>query len=99
MPRRSPPVRAPSPETRPLNKLLACLPEADFTRLRPHLRTLPAKAKQVFHVANQPIRDVYFPNGGVASVTMAMNDGQRWRSRRSAMKASSGSPPSMGPGS
>ena len=76
MPRRLPPVRPPSPETRPLNKLLACLPDADFNRLRPHLRTLPAKAKQVFHVANQPIRDLYFPNGGVASVTMAMNDGQ-----------------------
>jgi hypothetical protein len=66
----------PSPaDQRPKNKLLGCLPAEDFERIRPHLRTLPIKTKQVFHPLNEPIRDVIFPNGGVASVTAVMRDG------------------------
>jgi CRP-like cAMP-binding protein len=61
--------------SRPKNRLLACLPDADFEQLRPHLRTIPIKGKHVFHRQGQPIREVYFLNGGVASMTMAMHDG------------------------
>ena len=32
-------------------------------------------AKQVLHPRNEPIREVFFPNGGVASVTTVMRDG------------------------
>ena len=49
MAKRAKPVRASPPDTRPKNKLLACLPRADFERLRPHLKTIPVKVKQVFH--------------------------------------------------
>ena len=62
-------------DPRPRNKLLACLPRADYQRLRPHLRTIPVKAKHTFHVAHEPIREVFFPNGGVASMTSVMQNG------------------------
>jgi CRP-like cAMP-binding protein len=75
MAKRAKPVRASPPDTRPKNKLLACLPRADFERLRPHLKTIPVKVKQVFHAAHEPIREVFFPNGGVASITTVMKDG------------------------
>ena len=76
MPTRPRTVRPPPPiANRPKNKLLASLPRAEFQRLQPHLRTVPTTVKQVLHPANVPIRDIYFPNDGVASVTAMMNDG------------------------
>jgi CRP-like cAMP-binding protein len=68
-------VRPSLDSARPKNRLLACLPPADFQRLRPHLKTRPVTVKQVFHPLNQPVREVIFPNGGVASVTTVMKDG------------------------
>lgn len=68
-------VRPPPGDVRPKNKLLARLPRADFQRLRPHLRTIPVKVKQIFHPANEPLREVFFPNGGVASITTVMQNG------------------------
>jgi hypothetical protein len=68
-------IRPPPLDPRPKNKLLARLPDADFERLRPHLRTIPTRHKQVFHPANTLVREVFFPNGGVASMTAVMNDG------------------------
>jgi hypothetical protein len=70
MPKRLKPVRPPPNERRPKNKLLAGLPDADFQALRPHLRTVPITLKQVLHPRNEPVRQVYFLNGGVASMTM-----------------------------
>jgi CRP-like cAMP-binding protein len=68
-------VRPPTDDARPKNRLLARLPPVDFQRLRPHLKTRLVAVGQVFHRLNQPVRDVFFPNGGVASVTAVMNDG------------------------
>jgi CRP-like cAMP-binding protein len=68
-------VRPPPDDVRPKNRLLACLPPPDFQHLRPHLKTLPVVVKQVFHRLDKPVREVFFPNGGVASVTAAMKDG------------------------
>jgi CRP-like cAMP-binding protein len=75
MPKRAKVVRPPPSVPRPKNRLLASLPADDFERLRPHLRTGPTKAKQVFHAINEPIREVVFLNGGVASLTAMMRDG------------------------
>jgi hypothetical protein len=69
------PVRPPPNDSRPKNRLLACLPRADFERVRPHLKTLPVALKQVFHPFNEPVHEVFFPNGGVASVTTVMKNG------------------------
>jgi hypothetical protein len=68
-------ARPPPTDSRPANRLLACLPAADFLRLHPHLHIRPVTAKQIFHPLNSRISEVFFPNGGVASVTMGMKNG------------------------
>jgi len=75
MPKRVPPVRPPPADGRPKNKLLAGLPKEDFERLQPHLSTRKTQVRQVLHRRNEPVREVFFPNGGVASITTVMRDG------------------------
>lgn len=71
------PERPPPPLMgRPKNRLLAALPADDFRRLHPHLTTIPVRSKHVFHKQGEPIRHVYFPNGGVCSVTAALSSGE-----------------------
>jgi YD repeat-containing protein len=60
---------------RPKNRLLAALPATDFRRLAPRLTTVSIRTKQVLHPRGQPHRYVYFPNGGVVSITTALSDG------------------------
>jgi CRP-like cAMP-binding protein len=55
--------------------LLAGLPANDFRRLAPHLKTVPIHTKQVLCAGGEPLRHVYFPNGGVVSITTALSDG------------------------
>jgi CRP-like cAMP-binding protein len=70
------PVRPPPvPDRRPKNRLLAALPTEDFRRLAPHLKTVPIRLKQVLHKNGEVLRAVYFPNGGVASITTMLVDG------------------------
>jgi CRP-like cAMP-binding protein len=68
---------APRPllKDRPENSLLRALPDPDFSRLRPDLKTVPTSVKHVFHKQSRRIDYVYFPNGGVTSVTVALSDG------------------------
>jgi CRP-like cAMP-binding protein len=68
------PVRPP-PAGRPKNRLLAALPDEDFQRVRPHLTTVPLTVKDTLLKRRAPIRYVYFPNGGVCSVTAMMKNG------------------------
>jgi CRP-like cAMP-binding protein len=65
----------PSVETRPGNRLLAALSDEDFLRIRPDLKTVPVRAKQVLHKQGERLEHVYFPNGGVCSVTTVLSDG------------------------
>ena len=51
------------------------MPDEDFRRIRRHLKTVPLSAKQVLLKRGAPIRHVYFPNGGVCSVTAMMKTG------------------------
>jgi CRP-like cAMP-binding protein len=55
--------------------LLASLPAEDFQRILPDLTTVPLTAKQVLLKRGEPIRHVFFPNGGMCSVTSMMKDG------------------------
>jgi CRP-like cAMP-binding protein len=64
-----------APAERPRNRLLAALPTDDFRRLVPCLKTVPIRVKQVLLKCGEPLRDVYFPNGGVASITTTLLDG------------------------
>jgi CRP-like cAMP-binding protein len=70
-----PAVRPPPTDGRPKNRLLATLPDEDFRRIRPHLKTIPLTAKQVLLKRGDPIRHVFFPNGGMCSVTSMMKNG------------------------
>ena len=71
-----PDMRAPSTTLqRPLNRILGRLPEEDFDRLRLHVTDVPVHRGQIFHRRGETVTDVYFPNGGVASVTIATRDG------------------------
>lgn len=67
--------RPPPVDRRPGNRLLASLPGDEFERLRPDLRTVAIRAKQVLLPVNEIIDDVIFLNGGVASLTTVMQDG------------------------
>jgi CRP-like cAMP-binding protein len=60
---------------RPKNKLLLALPATEFERLKPHLKTVLTRAKQVFYKNGEPLAYVYFPNGGVVSITTVLSDG------------------------
>ena len=67
--------RPPPTDGRPKNRLLAALPPDDFHRLRPYLKTVPIRVKQVLHKNGEPFHEVYFLNGGVASITTVLRDG------------------------
>jgi CRP-like cAMP-binding protein len=62
--------------TRPRNHLLARLSPEEFARIQPHLSTVPMKRDHRFHHRSGPIDRVYFPNGGVVSVTVGSGAGQ-----------------------
>ena len=74
-PRKQSSVTGSSSEPRPRNQLLSALPDEDFLRIRPDLKIVPIRAKQVLHKQGERIEHVYFPNGGVCSVTTVLSDG------------------------
>jgi CRP-like cAMP-binding protein len=60
---------------RPRNRLLGALPAADYDRLVPDLTAVAPRPPQILQYAGEPIRYVYFPNGGVFSVMTLLPDG------------------------
>ena len=62
--------------TRLQNRLLAALPAGDYSRIQPHLRMTTAVVGRTLQEHRAPVKDVYFPNGGVFSVTNEMRDGE-----------------------
>ena len=60
----------------PGNRLLAMLPPSDRERLVLRGRRLSLARKQILHKAGERIDEVYFPNGGVCSMTTVMSDGR-----------------------
>jgi CRP-like cAMP-binding protein len=57
------------------NRLLEMMPPSDLARLRPHLHKVTLEYRMELCEANEPIRDVYFPISGVASLVNFMADG------------------------
>ena len=57
------------------NRLLAALPTVDYERIAPHLRLQSTAVGVTLHEQGRRISDVYFPNGGVFSITNRMRDG------------------------
>jgi len=68
---------APSQDRGITNRLLNALPDEDYQRLLPHMKTVPLTVAQVLHQRERPMRYVYFPNDGVCSFTTVMRDGTR----------------------
>ena len=57
------------------NQLLAALPALNYRRLTTHLRMMKVKSGETLQQHGARITRVYFPNGGVFSVTTQMRDG------------------------
>ena len=57
------------------NRLLGALPLRDYARIQKHLQMHSFGVGETLHERGSPVTDVYFPNGGVFSVTNQMNDG------------------------
>src|SRR4030095_855723 len=65
------------PDGTPLqNQLLGALPAADDERIAQHLRLQSTVVGATLHEGGRRIDDVYFPNGGVFSITNRMRDGE-----------------------
>ena len=65
-----------NPEGKPVrNFLLLSIPDDEYQMLRPHLEFVELRCRTSLHEPNQQIGYVYFPNGGVVSIVVAMADG------------------------
>jgi hypothetical protein len=58
------------------NRLLTALPETIYGPVSSAIRMTRVELGQVLHDDGVKVRDVYFPNGGVYSVTNQMRDGR-----------------------
>lgn len=58
------------------NLLLAALPEEERARLMPLLRPVTLESGANLLTSGEPIANVYFPLGGVCSLTVTMEDGR-----------------------
>ncbi|MGP1375240.1 MAG: Crp/Fnr family transcriptional regulator [Almyronema sp.] len=58
-----------------LNRLLLALPEADYQRLVPHLRTVQFSLGQILYEPTEPVATVYFPNQAMVSLVQIMENG------------------------
>jgi CRP-like cAMP-binding protein len=71
-----PRVVAESRVERSTNRLLASLPEADYMRLRPALRTVRTRAGEILAGLRVPNPEVFFPGGGVCVIGAVTGDGR-----------------------
>jgi CRP-like cAMP-binding protein len=56
------------------NHLLAALPGKEYKRLLPHLESIPLPFMEVIYEGGEPIEHVYFPNEGLISLLVVMED-------------------------
>jgi hypothetical protein len=76
---RSPSERRLPDGTRLHNRLLAALPRAEYERILRYVTMTAVTTGHTLHAHSARIKDVYFPNGGVFSVTNEMRNGPWWR--------------------
>jgi CRP-like cAMP-binding protein len=62
---RPPPIR---------NQLLAALPAKEYKRLLPHLESVPLPFMEVLYESGDPIKHVYFPDDGLISLLVVMDN-------------------------
>jgi len=63
-------------DARPVNSLLASLPDAEYQRLAVHLKPATLKQGEVLHEADSPAQYVYFLDEGVASLSVSSEEGK-----------------------
>ena len=69
--------RPPPADSRPLNHLLRALPAADLRRLMPDMETIAVRPRHVLYRSGERLKHVFFPNGGVFSITTVLPDGSQ----------------------
>ncbi|MBE9117020.1 Crp/Fnr family transcriptional regulator [Lusitaniella coriacea LEGE 07157] len=60
---------------RPDNQILSALPQSEFQRLAPYLKTIAVASGDILYEPYEPIREVYFPDGAMISLVSIMEDG------------------------
>ena len=58
------------------NRILQELPESEYRTIRPALEFVAAPRGKYLYEQNQPIESVYFPNNGLVSLVITMQDGK-----------------------
>lgn len=58
------------------NRLLAALPPEEYRRLKPSLTLTTLEQHKLLEDGAEPITHIYFPRGGVCSLTATMSDGR-----------------------
>lgn len=60
---------------RPVNQILAALPQPEYSRLAPYLQPVSLTVGTVLHNPGQTITEVYFPEQAMVSLVSIMSDG------------------------
>jgi hypothetical protein len=68
--------RTTSAGNRVSNKILLWIPEEEYRLICPHLEFLTMPHHLSLYEPNQPLEFVYFPNKGMVSLVIAMEDGR-----------------------
>ena len=64
-----------SPDGKPvINKILLSLPDSEYRLIRPELEFLKLQHHRILYESNRRIEFVYFPNRGLISLVVAMED-------------------------
>jgi len=58
------------------NKVLLSIPDSEYRAIRPHLEFLSMPHHLSLYEPNHPLEFVYFPNAGMVSLVIAMEDGR-----------------------
>ena len=60
---------------RPINQLLAALPEAEYQRIASHLKPVDLTSGEILLEPNEPVQKIYFPQRAMISLVSIMMDG------------------------
>ena len=62
-------------DERPINKILAALPESEYQAIAPHLKPVDLTSGEIISEPNQSITEIYFPQRAMISLVSIMMDG------------------------
>lgn len=66
-----------TPDGRPVaNKILLSIPENEFSMIGPHLEAIALPRHWILHEPSEKLNFAYFPNAGLISLVVAMEDGK-----------------------